>query len=344
MNHLAIEGLGYRHPGAAHDALRDVTFGAAEGTLTSLLGPSGCGKTTVLRIVAGLIAPNAGAVRLAGRDLAALPPERRGVGLVFQEGALFPHLPVQDNVRFALEAAGVAAREARARAQDALQAVGLSEAAHARVAHLSGGEQQRVALARAIAQAPAVLLLDEPVSSVEPRLRRALRDEIRALQARLGLTAVYVTHEPREAMAVSDRIVLMDAGRVVQAGTPRELYESPVDAFAAAFMGEACVLPAQRERDGTVRIGPLALPHRHPGEPGAVQVTVRPEAWRLSHCSQPGLAGSVAKRSYLGASWEYTVQTPFGAVLVHAPGAGPALEPGAPVALQLAPQGAWVTP
>lgn len=343
MTRLAVDGLTCRHPGALDDALRDVSFGAEAGTLTSLLGPSGCGKTTVLRAVAGLIAPVAGTVRLDGRDVAGWPPESRGVGLVFQQGALFPHLTVQDNVRFPLEAAGVAEREVRTRAQDALRAVGLSDAVHARVAHLSGGEQQRVALARAIAQAPSVLLLDEPVSSVEPALRRALRDEIRALQARLGLTVVYVTHEPREAMAVSDLIVLLDAGRVVQSGTPRELYESPAGAFAAAFMGEACVLPAQRESDGTVRIGALALPQRHPGAPGAVQVTVRPEAWRIAHCSHPGLPGSVAKRSYLGATWEYTMDTPFGAVLVHAPGGGPALEPGAPVTLQLAPQGAWVT-
>jgi iron(III) transport system ATP-binding protein len=342
MSGLALKGITHTHPGATQPSLANVSFTVGTGTLTSLLGPSGCGKTTLLRIVAGLIAPAAGTVHLDGRDLAGRPPEARGVGMVFQAGALFPHLTVEDNVRFPLDVAGTAARQSRERAREALQAVGLADMARARVSALSGGEQQRAALARAIAQAPSVLLLDEPVSSIEPRMRRVLRDEIRTLQARLGLTAVYVTHDQQEALAVSDQIVLLEAGRVVQAGTPRALYDTPVNAFAAAFMGEGCILPGRREPDGSVWLGPLALPHRHPGAAGPVQVTVRPEAWRLVHCSLPGLPGSVARRSYLGATWEYTVQTAVGPVLAHAPARGAALEPGAPVALQLAPQGAWV--
>jgi iron(III) transport system ATP-binding protein len=187
-----------------------------------------------------------------------------------------------------------------------------------------------------------VLLLDEPLSGVEPRLRRALREEIRALQQGLGLTVVYVTHDRHEALAVSDQVVLMDAGRVVQAGTPQQLYEAPAHAFSAAFMGEATVLAGRRDGEGRVCIGPLQLPRLHPGPAGPVQVAVRPEAWRLHPCHAPGLPGTVTRRRYLGRAMEYLLATPAGPVLVHAAQTRRWHEVGAPLSLGLAPRGAWV--
>ena len=332
-----------RYPGALGAALQDVDFDAPAGSLTALLGPSGCGKTSVLRAIAGLAQPSSGRLLLEGDDLALLPAERRPVGMVFQAGALFPHLNAYENVLFPLEASGVAAAQAESRARHALDAVGLAGFGTRWPATLSGGEQQRVAVARVLAQAPGVLLLDEPLSSVEPRLRRSLREEIRDLQRRLGLTVIYVTHDQREALAVSDHVVLMDRGRVVQAGAPRSLYESPATAFAAAFMGEASIVPGHRDAGSTVWLGPVALGQRHAGAEGPVQVAVRPEAWRLLRCAQAGLPGRIVKRAFLGRLMEYMVQTPLGAVLVHVPAVGAGLEPGAPVSLQLAGHGAWVT-
>ncbi|ROZ64111.1 ABC transporter ATP-binding protein [Ramlibacter sp. WS9] len=339
---LQVRQLKLRYPGAPADTLQDVSFDVPAGSLTALLGPSGCGKTTVLRAIAGLAQPDGGQLLLEGNDLALLPAEQRPVGMVFQEGALFPHLDAHENVMFPLEAAGVAPREALARARHALDAVGLAGFGSRWPSTLSGGEQQRVAVARALAQAPAVLLLDEPLSSVEPRLRRALREEIRDLQRRLGLTVIYVTHDQREALAVSDHVVLMEAGRVVQAGSPRSLYESPATAFAAAFMGEASIVTGHRDAAQSVWLGPIALAQPHAGAEGPVQVAVRPEAWRVLHCAQPGLAGRIVKRSFLGRQMEYMVETQLGAVLVHVPAVGAGLEPGAPVSLQLAGHGAWV--
>jgi iron(III) transport system ATP-binding protein len=340
---LQVRALTLRYPGAAADALQDVGFDAPAGSLTALLGPSGCGKTSVLRAIAGLAHPSSGRLLLEGDDLAAMPAERRPVGMVFQAGALFPHLNAYENVLFPLEAAGVAADQAQARARHALDSVGLAGWGARWPSTLSGGEQQRVAMARALAQAPAVLLLDEPLSSVEPRWRRSLREEIRDLQRRLGLTVIYVTHDQREALAVSDHVVLMDRGRVVQAGPPRSLYESPATAFTAAFMGEASIVAGHRDADAAVWLGPIALGQRHAGAQGPVQVAVRPEAWRMLHCAQAGLPGRIVKRSFLGRLMEYMVQTQLGPVLVHVPAVGAGLEPGAPVSLQLAGHGAWVT-
>jgi iron(III) transport system ATP-binding protein len=343
MSGLQVRQLTLRYPGTAADALQEVDFEAPAGCLTALLGPSGCGKTSVLRAIAGLAQPSGGQLLLNGLDIGAMPSEQRPVGMVFQAGALFPHLNAYENVLFPLEAAGVRADESESRARHALDAVGLAGFGTRRPHTLSGGEGQRVAVARALAQAPAVLLLDEPLSSVEPRLRRSLREEIRDLQRRLGLTVLYVTHDQREALAVSDHVVLMDRGRVVQAGPPRSLYESPATAFTAAFMGEASIMPGHRDADAVVWLGPLTLAQRHAGSTGPVRVAVRPEAWRLRHCAEAGLPGRIVKRAFLGRLMEYLVDTTLGTVLVHVPAAGTGIEPGAPVSLQLAGHGAWVT-
>lgn len=342
MSGLLVRGLVLRYAGASTPAVRGLEFHVPTGSLTALLGPSGCGKSSVLRAVAGLLQPEAGQVSINGRDLGALPPEQRRVALVFQSPSLFPHLSVLENARFALDAAGVAPAQADERARTALAAVGLLEEAARRPRMLSGGEQQRVALARALAQQPAVLLLDEPMSNVEPRRRRALREEIRALQSRLGLTVVYVTHDHHEAMAVADQIVLMNEGQMVQAGTPQALYEQPASSFAAAFMGEATVVAGRRDLEGFIWVGPLRMPTLHPGKPGHVRVAIRPEAWQLQPCSQPGLPGKVLSRHYLGRLMEYMVRTQVGDVLVHVYMHEVCLDCGAPVSLDFAPRGVCV--
>lgn len=340
---LRVDGLHLRYGEGSETVLRGVDFAVPAGTLTALLGPSGCGKTSVLRAIAGLAEPSSGAVRIDGRDLADLSPDRRRMGYLFQEGGLFPHLTVGENVLFPLRARHEPPDAAERKAGEALDAVGMRYAVERRPQTLSGGEQQRVALARALAQAPAVLLLDEPLARVEPRLRRALREQIRALQQQRVLTVVYVTHDQHEALAVSDQVVLMDRGRVVEAGPPHRLYEAPATAFAAAFMGDASVLRGERHADGTVCIGPLMLPQAYPGVAGPVQVAVRPEAWRLRPCNVPGLPGRVMQRRYLGRVTEYQLMTPAGNVIAHG---SPVqwLDPGAPVSLSLARQGAWVMP
>lgn len=337
-----MTGLAFRHIsvryGAGTLALDDVSFDVPGGSLTALLGPSGCGKTSLLRVAAGLLAPDAGEVLVDGRPAAPLPPEQRDGGLVFQSQALFPHLAVLDNVLFPLDAAGMHGPGAVELARASLRSVGLDWLRDARPEQLSGGQQQRVALARSLMLAPSVLLLDEPLSSVEPGLRRALREEIRSLQQARGITVLYVTHDQREALAVSDRIVLLGEGRVVQQGTPRELYERPVDAFAASFMGEAGVFDGER-RGGAVWLGPLLLPGPHPGPDGAVRIAVRPEAWRLAPASGRGLSACVVRRYYLGRAMEYVMATPCGEALVHASQVRAPLEPGAPVSLFLGPHG-----
>jgi iron(III) transport system ATP-binding protein len=339
---LSVRGLSLRYAGAAGATLHDVSFDVAAGTLTALLGPSGCGKTSVLRVLAGLVAPDAGRVLLEGEDITARPPEDRSVGLVFQSYALFPHLSALGNVLFALEAAGQGGPRAAAQAEAALRGVGLQAHADARPAQLSGGQQQRAALARALVLAPRLLLLDEPLSSIDPVARRSVREEIRALQRSLGCTVVYVTHDHREALAVSDRVVLMNEGRVAQAGAPRELYEQPADEFVAGFMGEASLLPATRDAQARLWLGSWCVAGLWPGSAGPVRLAIRPEAWRLHPASGHGLAASVLKHWYLGRVQEYLLATPVGRVRATAPASGPALAAGAPVSLTLAEHGVSV--
>lgn len=345
MTVLQVEGLVVAHGAAQEEVLRGVSFEVARGSLTSLLGPSGSGKSTVVRAVAGLHAPLRGSVRLQGRDITALAPEQRPIGVVLQGGAAFAHLDVLGNVMFPLLARGLRPREAQAQAREALALVGLAQRGHEPPAALASGERQLLALARAVAPAPALLLLDEPLSNVDARQRRALRDAIRGVQQRLAVAVLYVTHDQAEAIAVSDHLVLMDGGQVVESGTPRQLYAAPRTRFAARFMGDATTLAAERDEDGRVRIGELELPHPHPGRPGAVEVAVRPEAWQLAPARLPGLPGRIARRAFLGRLMEYQVATPQGSVLVHAPYDGWPVECGAPVSLRIAPGGAaWVLP
>lgn len=277
---LALHGVTHRY--GPMTAVDDVSLTIAAGEIVCLCGPSGCGKSSLLRIAAGLEPLQAGAVRVGGRLVAdgrgAVPPERRGVGLVFQDYALFPHLSVLDNVRFGLSDLPAGAQKGRA--LEALGQVGMAGHAAAFPHQLSGGQQQRVALARALAPNPAVLLLDEPFSGLDARLREQVRDETLHVLKRNGAATMLVTHDPEEAMFLADRIALMRAGRIVQIGSPMELYTRPADAYAAGFFGEVNRLGGV-VRGGAVETPVGAVPAAGP-DGTSVEVLIRPEALTLS--------------------------------------------------------------
>jgi iron(III) transport system ATP-binding protein len=241
---LSLQDISKRY-GATH-AVADLSLAVERGEFFGLLGPSGCGKTTTLRMIAGLEQPDAGVIELDGRDITALSPERRGFGMVFQNYALFPHLNVFENVAFGLRARRRPKQEVEERVSSALALVQLPGYERRRIEELSGGQQQRVAIARAVAIEPALLLFDEPLSNLDVALREETREELRELVARLGLTAVYVTHDQEEAFALCDRISVMSEGRVLQTGAPRELYEHPTAVFVARFLGRNNLIEARR--------------------------------------------------------------------------------------------------
>lgn len=298
-------------------AVKGISFEVPRGTLTTILGPSGCGKTTTLRMIAGLESPTSGQILIGGVDVTTLGPAQRNVSMMFQSYALFPHMNVVENVMYGLRMSGQAKDSARAKAVEALRSVGLVGFDERLPSELSGGQQQRVALARALVLEPEVLLFDEPLSNLDARLRREMREEIRALQQRLSLTVAYVTHDQAEAMAVSDQIIVMDQGLIAQRGTPRELYETPSTEFVAGFMGEAMLFPGTAQADGTVLLGPLVLRPRMASPAGPVKVAVRPEAWRIARqAGSATLAARLDHRAYLGGVHEYTFETALGRVFV----------------------------
>ncbi|RYY82137.1 MAG: ABC transporter ATP-binding protein, partial [Comamonadaceae bacterium] len=303
-----------------------------------------------LQAIAGLLRPDAGHVRIDGRtlfDAAAridLPAPAREVGFLFQNYALFPHLSVRDNVAFGLRSwrkRRLSPDEA-ARVQALLDSFGLTALADSRPRALSGGQQQRVALARALVLEPAVLLFDEPLSNLDARLRREMREEIRSIQQRLKLTVAYVTHDQSEALAVSDQIIVMDHGVIAQRGTPEQLYGRPESEFVAGFMGEAMVFPATATPDGQVAMGPLTLTPRHAVASGAVKVAVRPEAWLIG--VPGGLPATLRKAAYLGGFYEYGFDTSIGPVFVVSSDLERPLAAGAHTTLTLGTHGVSVVP
>ena len=330
MSEAAIEFVDVVKRYGSATAVDRISFSIAKGELVTFLGPSGCGKTTSLRLIAGLELPSEGQVRIAGRDVSRDPASERNVGMVFQSYALFPHMSVLENVAYGPTIRGVAKAEARDRARAILDQVGLGGYEARLPSELSGGQQQRVAVARAIVQQPDVLLFDEPLSNVDAKLRRKVRAEIRDLQQRFGLTAVYVTHDQEEALAVSDRIVVMKMGQIAQIGTPAELYERPASAFVADFIGDANLIEG-RVAGGLFRAAHLALPVGAPD--GAVTATIRPERIRL----EPGGAAQVLSASYLGSRMEYVVRDEGLEFLVSRPIADPRLATGDRVALHIDP-------
>ena len=303
MADLALNGLS-KHYGDFY-AVREVSLTIADGEFLVLLGPSGCGKTTTLRMVAGFIEPSAGHVRLAGQDVTLLPPWKRNAGMVFQSYALFPHMTVAQNVAFGLEMRKLPRADIERRVEEALALVRLGGYGGRLPRQLSGGQQQRVALARALAIRPDVLLLDEPLSNLDAKLRQEVRVEIRELQRQLGLTTVMVTHDQEEALTMADRLVVMNEGSVRQVGSQRDLYERPADQFVAGFVGRTTFLAGTIEAPGRLRSdGGLALACTG-GKAGRAVLALRPERVELAPKPQPGLdnslSGTVEFVSYLGA-------------------------------------------
>ena len=309
-------------------ALDRVSFDIAAGELVTFLGPSGCGKTTTLRLVAGLEMLTSGRILIGGADVTTLPATDRDVSMVFQSYALFPHMSVLENVAYGLVVGGMKKTQAHEQAEAGLELVGLKGYGSRLPSELSGGQQQRVAVARALVLEPQVLLFDEPLSNLDAKLRRHVRQEIRDIQQNLGLTSIYVTHDQEEALAVSDRIIVMNNAVIAQEGTPHQLYEEPANLFVADFIGDANIASAEirsLQDDGEraiVDIGGLLvnLPARGL-KPGAARVAIRPEALNLAPAvsGNGGFTGQVRKATYLGNHLEFIVDTQLGELFAVEP-------------------------
>jgi iron(III) transport system ATP-binding protein len=304
-------------------AVDNVSFSIPKGSLVTLLGPSGCGKTTTLRMIAGLESVTQGRILLNGEDVTQQSAIERNVSMVFQSYALFPHMTVLENVAYGLTVSGLPTREANQRANEGLNLVGLADYGPRLPSELSGGQQQRVAVARALVLEPQVLLLDEPLSNLDTKLRRHVRDEIRGIQLKLNLTAVYVTHDQEEAMAVSDQIIVMNKQRIAQHGSPRDLFETPADEFVADFICNANLISGAVRRHESGRsecvIGGVTviIPDRQ-ARGGDVRVAARPDAIRLFADSENHtLRGEVVYASFLGTEMQYTLNTPLGELFVR---------------------------
>ncbi|KKB86388.1 hypothetical protein VW29_02125 [Devosia limi DSM 17137] len=320
--------------GATFMALNGVSIAVGKGEFFTLLGPSGCGKTTLLRSIAGFNDLTAGEITLDGSNLRIVPPHQRDIGMVFQDYAVFPHLSVFDNVAFGLKPRKVPAAEIKARVTEALDAVRLGAMADRLPAAMSGGQQQRIGLARAMVIKPRLLLMDEPLSNLDAKLRIELREEIRDIQKQVDIATIYVTHDQEEALAISDRICVMNAGRIEQVGTPEEIYGNPQTRFVAEFVGTLNVLTAGAALNGL--LGQLGL-----NAPGAASWAVRPERLGLdatgaaSGDDMVAVPGTVAKYTYLGREAHVQVDTPLGMIVVQVanPGMAASRETGEPVSV-----------
>jgi iron(III) transport system ATP-binding protein len=303
MSAVAIDIKGVNLSYGATHVLKDIDLSIRPGELFAFLGPSGCGKTTLLRLIAGFAQAQTGQVLLDGQDVAALPPWKRDVGMVFQSYALWPHMTVAQNVAFGLEERRRPRAEVTAKVAKALELVGLSGYAQRRPSQLSGGQQQRVALARTIAIEPKVLLLDEPLSNLDARMRVSVRRDLRELQQRLGLTTIFVTHDQEEANTICDRIAVMEAGAIRQVGTPMELYERPANLFVASFLGSANIV----EGGAGVTV------------PAGQRLVFRPQHASLSPVAGAAMSGPVTHREFLGATVRYAVRIGGREILVDVP-------------------------
>jgi len=342
MSRLILRGLGKSY--GANRVVDGVDLALTEGEFLSLLGPSGCGKTTTLRMIAGFVEPTEGAIEMDGKLLSSpngvVPPERRNMSMIFQSYAIWPNMTVAENVGFGLKLRRLPADDIRRRVGEILDIVQMGHLGARYPAELSGGQQQRVALARAIVVQPTVLLLDEPLSNLDANLREEMRFEIRRLHDAFRITTVYVTHDQAEAMATSDRIAVMNAGRIEQVDVPHLLYTRPRTRFVAGFIGRTNFLEARREGAG-VHCNGFQLPSAIAGLPaqGSALLSVRPQAIRLHDTAAPGLIGArIESRTYLGETWDYVVSPTGGAInlRVAAP-PSQVLEPGTTVWLEFDP-------
>ncbi|MBE7419478.1 MAG: ABC transporter ATP-binding protein [Ideonella sp.] len=315
MAFLELHGLTKKYAEAV--VVNDFSLCVAKGEFVCLLGPSGCGKTTTLQMVAGFVQPSSGRIELDRRDITGLRSNRRGLGIVFQSYALFPHMTVAQNVAFGLEMRGVAAAERAQRVARTLELVHLGALASRYPRELSGGQRQRVALARALVIQPPVLLLDEPMGALDAKLREDMQIELRALQHRVGITTIMVTHDQAEAMTLADRVVLMNQGRIEQVGRPFEMYEQPNGRFSSTFLGRANVF-AGRVVDGHFVANGLSLPAMLGAHAGEADYIVRPEKVEFAE-SDAIVRGRVSARAFLGSHWLFQIETPLGAMqLTHA--------------------------
>lgn len=348
----AIEIIGLRKSFGGVDVLKGIDLRAEQGEFISVVGPSGCGKTTTLNIVAGFESANGGDLRIGGQSVLDVPSYRRGLGMVFQNHALFPHMTVLDNVGFGLAMRGVARETVRRRAAQALDLVRLSAFGARFPRELSGGQQQRVGIARALTVEPRVILMDEPLSSLDAKLRREMQVELRRIQQEVGITALYVTHDQEEALTMSDRIVLMNAGRIEQDGPPEELYARPRSEFVAGFIGEASFFDAciVGRKGGSLSLdvqglGAIHVPSTLAGDPGsAVRLAVRPNRVTLGpHGSPSGFGARIVSRAFTGPGLRYVIETANGRTLLVEADArvGSPAEHGGQVSWSVAPED-WI--
>jgi len=330
----------------------DLNVSFEAGTLTTLLGPSGCGKTTLLRIVSGLEPPTGGEIWFGEEHVTTYSATHRDVGMVFQSYALFPHMNVEKNVGYGLGVLRKKPEFIREAVSNALETVNLQGFQKRYPDELSGGQQQRVAVARALVLEPKVLLFDEPLSNIDSKLRRSMRDDIRRLQQKTGITSIYVTHDQSEALSVSDEVIVMNQGAIEQQGTPRDLYRKPKSPFVANFIGESNVVDATLEISGqtaTVRLGETALrldAAECKNRPGTVKLSLRPEMFRLSTGgdSSQNLPGTIVHSSYMGPVTEYLISTPVGDLFTTAPAGDQQHAPGSTVFLHLNPEELIILP
>ena len=320
---IVVEGLVKKF--GAVTALAGISLSIRRGEFLSLLGPSGCGKTTLLRLVAGLVEPTEGDIRIGGQRMNDVPPHRRPVNTVFQNYALFPHMTVAENVAFGPQRRKVAKAEIASQVKEMLAMVGMEGYGARYPRELSGGQQQRVALARAIINRPQVLLLDEPLGALDLKLRKRMQVELKRLHEKLGLTFVYVTHDQEEALVMSDRIAVMRDGQIMQLGTGEDIYRAPVSRYVADFIGEANLVDCVADANGAIRLGSASLPYKA-GAAGPTTLMVRPEDIRTGE--PPAGADGVAVRTtvrdkiFVGQSWRLFVVLETGQEIAVQPGSG----------------------
>ncbi|MCW8163852.1 ABC transporter ATP-binding protein [Verminephrobacter aporrectodeae subsp. tuberculatae] len=344
MSFLELKGLSKRYDNVVVVAPSNLCVN--QGEFVCLLGPSGCGKTTTLQMVAGFVRPTSGRILLDGADITDVQPNRRGLGIVFQSYALFPHMTVVENIAFGLEMQGIAAGERRQRVGAMLDLVRLSTMAGRYPRELSGDQRQRVALARALTIQPPVLLLDEPMGALDAKLREEMQIELRALQHRVGVTTIMVTHDQAEAMTLADRVVLMNKGCIEQIDRPFEMYERPNGRFSSTFLGKANVFAATRAQSGDcVDVQGHRLPSSDLACTGALDYIVRPEKIAFTGDANALVRGRVTARAFLGNHWLFQIDTPLGSMqMTHANTGSPQAHEGDAVGLCWAPQDARLVP